>query len=70
MAQTFADRYQKILAELIQETIEEEKDFVTQSPIVDAAHHNHRIGIISGLRKCLTLMEEAESVLLGKNRSQ
>jgi hypothetical protein len=58
----------RILADLIVKTIEDEKDFVTQAPIVDAAHHNHRIGIIHGLRKCLDLMEEAESVLTGKER--
>jgi len=68
MAQTYADRYMRILADLIVKTIEDEKDFVTQAPIVDAAHHNHRIGIIHGLRKCLDLMEEAESVLTGKER--
>lgn len=66
MAQTYADRYMQILANLIEKTIEEEKEFVTQAPIVSTEHHNHRIGIISGLRKCLDLMEEAESVLLGK----
>ena len=66
MAQTYADRYMKILANLIEKTIEEEKEFVIAAPIISTEHHNHRIGIISGLRKCLDLMDEAESVLLGK----
>ena len=68
MAQTYADRYMRILADLIAKAVEEEKEYVTQAPIVDASMHNHRIGIIHGLRKCLDLMEDAESVLLGKER--
>lgn len=68
MAQTYADRYMRILADLIAKAIEEEKDFVTQAPIMATEHHNHRIGMIHGLRKCLDLMEDAESVLLGKER--
>jgi len=56
----------QILANLIEQAIEEEKEFIVQYPITETAPHNHRVGIVTGLRKCLSLMEEAESVLLGK----
>ena len=70
MAQTYADRYQQILANLIEQAVEDEKEFLTSSYVTENAPINYRIGIVAGLRKALILMDEAESVLLGKERSQ
>lgn len=70
MAQTFVDRYSQILRVLIEETVEEEKEFLVVNFHTEPAPVNHRIGMIAGLRKALSLMDEAESVLLGRERSQ
>jgi hypothetical protein len=70
MAQTFVDRYSQILRVLIEETVEEEKEFLVANFHTESAPVNHRIGMIAGLRKALSLMDEAESVLLGRERSQ
>ena len=70
MAQTYADRYQQILANLIEQAVEDEKEFLTTTWITENAPANYRIGIVAGLRKAIALMDEAESVLLGKERSQ
>jgi hypothetical protein len=70
MAQTYSDRFMVILAKLIEETIEVEKETAVSYFITEPAPHNHRVGVIAGLRKALDLMDDAESVLLGRERSK
>jgi len=63
MTQTYADRYARIMAQLIEETIGEEMQFICEGMLSDIADYKHRTGIISGLRKCLDLMEEADTII-------
>lgn len=69
MAQTYADRYARVLAQLIDETIREETEVMGRGLINDISEYKQRSGVIQGLRKCLELMEEAESVISGKERT-
>jgi len=70
MAQTYADRYARVLAQLIEETIGEEMQFICNGLLHDIADYKHHTGIIVGLRKCLDLMEEAETVISGGERKR
>ena len=70
MAQTYADRYARVLAQLIEETIGEEMQFICNGMLGDIADYKHHTGIIMGLRKCLELMEEAETVISGGERNK
>jgi hypothetical protein len=69
MAQTYADRYARILAKLIDETIGEEKEFLSNGTLDDLSDYKFRAGTINGLRKCIELMEEADALLNGKERN-
>jgi len=70
MAQTYADRYARILAQLIEETIGEEIQFICNGMLTDIADYKLHTGTIVGLRKCLDLMEEAETIIAGGERKK
>lgn len=63
MTQTYADRYARIMAQLIETTIGEEMQSICEGMLADIADYKHRTGIIAGLRKCLDLMEEADTII-------
>jgi len=69
MAQTYSDRFARILAQLIDETIIEEMDHLGKGMIENIADYKYRSGIIYGLRKVIDLMNEAESINNGKERN-
>jgi len=70
MTQTYSDRYARVLSQLIEQTIGEEMQFICEGMLADIADYKHRTGIISGLRKCLDLMEEADTVISGGERKK
>jgi hypothetical protein len=70
MTQTYSDRYSRTLAQLINETISEEMLFICDGMLTDIADYKNRTGIISGLRKCLELMEEADTIISGGERKK
>jgi hypothetical protein len=70
MTQTYSDRYSRVLAQLIEQTIGEEMQFICDGMLTDIADYKHRTGIIFGLRKCLDLMEEADTIISGGERKK
>ena len=69
MAQTYSDRFARILAQLIDETIKEEIDYMGAGTIDNIADYKYRAGVIYGLRKVIDLMDEADAINNGKERN-
>ena len=69
MAQTYSDRFARILAQLIDETIAEEIDHMGKGMIDSITDYKYRAWVIYGLRKVIDLMDEAEAINNGKERN-
>jgi hypothetical protein len=70
MTQTYSDRFARILAQLLNETIEEEVISLGEGKIDDIKDYKYRVGVIYGLRKVFDLMDEADAVNNGKERTK
>lgn len=70
MAQTYVDRYSRILAQLIEKTIGEEMQTICNGMLQDFEEYKFHTGTINGLRKVLDLMEEAETIISGGERNK
>jgi len=70
MAQTFHDHLSRVLASLIDKTIDEEKDIIAAGMISDMADYKMHVGIIQGLTKCIDLIDEAHLIVTGVERSK
>jgi hypothetical protein len=70
MTQTYSDRFARILAQLLNETIEEEVIALGEGMIDDIKDYKYRAGVIYGLRKVFDLMNEADAVNNGKERTK
>jgi hypothetical protein len=69
MAQTYSDRFARILAQLIDETIKEEIEYMGAGAIDNISDYKYRAGVIYGLRKVIDLMDEADAINNGKERN-
>ena len=69
MVQTYSDRYARILAQLIDETISEEIEYMGKGMIENLSDYKYRAGVIYGLRKVIDLMDEADAINNGKERN-
>lgn len=70
MAQTFHDHLSRVLAGLIDKTIDEEKDILAAGMISDMADYKQHVGIIQGLAKCIDLIDEAHLIVTGVERNK
>jgi len=70
MTQTYSDRFARILAQLIDETIKEEVDYLGKGMIDNISDYKYRAGVIYGLRKVFDLMDEADAINNGKERKR